>query len=102
MPNLLYIFPRANYVIGYHLLSKGGISSTVVDNKLLFSLALESLATSLILAHNHPSGNLKPSKQDKAVTRKVKNMAEVMDLNLLDHIILTKNSHYSFADELEL
>lgn len=99
---VVLLLDRANHVIGYHILSKGGITGTVVDSKLLFSLALESLASSIILAHNHPSGNLKPSQQDKAVTRKVKNMAEIMEMNLLDHIILTKDGYYSFADELEL
>jgi DNA repair protein RadC len=93
------LLDRANKVIGYHVLSQGGTAGTVVDSKLLFALALESLANSIIIAHNHPSGALKPSQQDIKLTRRVKEAGETMDIQVLDHLIITKEGYYSFADE---
>jgi len=93
------LLDRANKVIGYHVLSQGGTAGTVVDTKILFALALESLSNSIIIAHNHPSGSLKPSQQDINLTRKVKESGQTMDIQVLDHIIITKESHFSFADE---
>lgn len=90
---------RSNSVIGYHVLSMGGITGTVADVRLIYSVALKSLATSIILAHNHPSEQLNPSKSDIDVTTKVKEAGVVMDITLLDHLIVTKHSYYSFADE---
>ena len=92
---------RCNRVIGVYELSKGGITWTVVDIRLLLSVALKTVATSIILSHNHPSGNLKPSKQDIDLTQKIKAAAELMDIKVMDHIILGTNefSYYSFADE---
>ena len=69
---------------------------------ILFALAVESLASSIIIAHNHPSGSLKPSQQDIRLTSKVKNAGNTLDINLLDHIIITKEGYYSFADEMQL
>jgi len=81
------------------VLSMGGITGTVADIRLLFSVALNSLATSVIMSHNHPSGNLNPSQQDKDLTRKVQDAGKLMDIQLLDHVIITRESYYSFADE---
>jgi len=80
-------------------MSKGGITGTLVDTRLVFKRALELSATSLILCHNHPSGTLKPSTSDISLTKKIKNGGEVLDIKVLDHIIVTENSYYSFADE---
>lgn len=96
------LLDRANHVLGYHVLSQGGTSATVVDPKILFALAVESLASNIIIAHNHPSGSLKPSEQDIRLTNKVKTAGKSLDINLLDHIIITKEGHYSFADEMQL
>lgn len=95
----LLLLNRANKLLGIYHLSKGGTSSTIVDNKLVFSVALKCQASGIILAHNHPSGNLRPSEADKQVTRKVKKGGEYLDITLLDHVILTKDGYFSFADE---
>ena len=89
---------KKNDTIGYAKISQGGICGTVVDVRLVAKYAVDSLATSVILAHNHPSGNTKPSEQDKAITSKIKNALELLDITLLDHIILTIDNYYSFAD----
>ncbi len=89
---------RANDVLGIYPLSKGGVSGTVVDVKLLLASAIKANASGIIIAHNHPSGNLKPSEQDTRLTRKIKEGAKLLDLNLLDHLIVTKKSFYSFTD----
>ena len=93
---------RANVVLRKEKISSGGVSGTVVDNKIILKKALLNLASSIILVHNHPSGNLKPSIQDKKVTQKMKSACELLEINLLDHLIIAGNSYYSFADELEL
>ena len=93
---------RASKVLGYHKLSKGGTASTVVDIKVLLQVALKRNASSIIVAHNHPSGSLKPSDQDKRLTQKIKSACELLEIKLLDHLIITDKSYYSFADELEL
>ena len=90
---------RNNKILGYHVLSMGGITSTVADIRLLYAVALKSLATSIILAHNHPSGSLQPSNSDIDLTKKVKDAGLLMDITLLDHLIITNDSYYSFADE---
>lgn len=90
---------RSNKVFGYHVLSIGGITGTVTDIRLIFSLALTSLATAVLIGHNHPSGNLNPSKSDLDITQKIKNAGDVMDIKLLDHLIVTKHGYYSFIDE---
>lgn len=96
---IILLLDRSNSVLGYHVLSMGGITGTVADIRLLFSVALNSLATSVIMSHNHPSGNLNPSQQDKDLTRKVQDAGKLMDIQLLDHVIITRESYYSFADE---
>ena len=80
-------------------MSKGGITGTLVDTRLVFKRAIELTATSIILCHNHPSGTLKPSASDISLTKKIKKGGEVLDIKILDHIIITEGSYYSFADE---
>jgi len=93
------ILNRANEVLGVYPLSRGGTTSTIVDSKLLFSVALKCNAAGIILAHNHPSGNLKPSQPDISLTSKIKEAASLFEISLLDHIIVTKEKYFSFADE---
>ncbi|MCB0396838.1 MAG: JAB domain-containing protein [Flavobacteriales bacterium] len=93
---------QSNRVLGYQLLSKGGIAGTVADIRLIYAAALKSLAVAIIIAHNHPSGNLNPSQSDRILTRRIKEAGEVLDIRLLDHIILTKETYYSFADNGDL
>ena len=81
------------------LLSKGGLTGTVVDIRLLFKQALDQLATGIILCHNHPSGNIAPSKADKDITEKIKKAGLSLDIKLLDHLIITEKAYFSFADE---
>lgn len=90
---------NSNKVIDQLLLSKGGITGTLVDVRLALKKAIEVGATSIILAHNHPSGNLNPSAADKQLTQKLKIAGESLDIKVLDHIIVTEKSYYSFADE---
>ena len=90
---------RANKVIDIKLIGRGGVSSTVVDSKVIFSFALESLASGIILAHNHPSGNLKPSNSDIRLTKKLVVAGKIMEVPILDHIIVGDNDYFSFADE---
>lgn len=93
------LLDRSNSVISPIQVSKGGITGTVVDVRLILREAINRYATGIILAHNHPSGNNKPSQQDIQITRKLKEAAQVMDIVLLDHLILCAQSYYSFADE---
>lgn len=88
-----------NEVLGIYPMSKGGITGTVVDIRLVFSVGLKCNATGIILAHNHPSGNLKPSEGDFTITRKIKKGSELLDIKLLDHLIITKQDYFSFADQ---
>jgi len=93
---------NANQVQSVSMISMGGITGTLVDTRILFATALNCLATSIIIAHNHPSGNLTPSQADLNLTRKIREGGKLLDIELLDHIILTENSYYSFRDEGEL
>lgn len=93
---------QANQVLGFTLISEGGITETNVDVRVILQAALLTNSVSIILAHNHPSGNLKPSKQDLELTQSIKEAAELMRIRVLDHIILTSEKHYSFADEGEI
>lgn len=95
----LLMLNRANSVIKKELISRGGITGTVVDSKLIFKTALENYACSIIICHNHPSGNLKPSEQDIKITKNIKEAGRIMEIQLLDHLIITENGFYSFADE---
>jgi DNA repair protein RadC len=80
-------------------ISKGGISGTVVDARLILKPAIEHLASSIILCHNHPSGQLKPSEQDISLTKKLKESARLMEISVLDHLIIGDQKYLSFADE---
>ncbi|NJN27276.1 MAG: JAB domain-containing protein [Cyclobacteriaceae bacterium] len=90
---------RANKVLGLYEVSTGGISGTVVDPKLIFAAALKANSSSIIMAHNHRSGNLDPSQQDKFLTTKIKQGGQFLDLPLIDHLIVTSERYHSFADE---
>lgn len=90
---------RANKVLKLERISVGGVSGTVVDPKVLFRIALQNYASGIILAHNHPSGNLSPSTEDKNITKKIREGAQLLEINLLDHIIVSNEKYFSFADE---
>jgi len=90
---------RVNKVLGIFEASSGGISGTVADPKVIFAAALKATACSIIISHNHPSGNLKPSEADEQLTQKIKNAGLFLDIRLLDHIIITSEGYFSFADE---
>jgi DNA repair protein RadC len=90
---------RANRVLGIYEVSTGGISGTVADPRLIFAAALKTNSSSVILCHNHPSGNLSPSHQDINLTHKLKEAGKFLELPVLDHVIVTSDGYYSFADE---
>lgn len=90
---------RNHRVLGLYEASSGGMFGTVADPKLIFIAALKINACNLIIAHNHPSGNLTPSEADKKLTQRIKYGADLLDMRLLDHIIITTEGYYSFADE---
>lgn len=90
---------NSNKVVDALQMSKGGLTGTVVDTRLIFKKALANGATSLILGHNHPSGSLKPSNADKQLTQKIKQAGETLDIKILDHLIVTPQNYYSFADD---
>ena len=96
---LVLLLNNSNRTLGYSIASIGGLTGTLVDVRLVLRDALLTQATGLILIHNHPSGTLKPSQSDINITNKVKKAAELMDIKVLDHLILTEDSYYSFADE---
>lgn len=98
---VLYL-DNSNNVLGYHLLSIGGITGTLVDIRVLMQGALLTNAIGLILFHNHPSNNKNPSFSDKKLTEKIILSAETLDLKVLDHLIITENDYYSFADNGDL
>lgn len=89
---------RAGRLIDTVIISRGGTSSTVVDVKIILKAALQNLASSIILCHNHPSGNCRPSREDEAMTHKIKNAASLLDIQVVDHIIVCENHYFSFAD----
>ncbi|MBK9108557.1 MAG: DNA repair protein RadC [Saprospiraceae bacterium] len=90
---------RSNKLLAIENFSKGGLTGTVADSRLIFQRALDWKCTGLILAHNHPSGALKPSQQDIDLTRKMKAAGQQLELNVLDHLIVTEDKYFSFADE---
>ena len=90
---------RANKVLGVYKVSSGGVTGTVADPKQIFTAALKANACAIVLSHNHPSGNLKPSRQDEQLTSKIKEAGSFLDIKVLDHIIVTSEAYYSFADE---
>ena len=94
---------QGNMVKGIHVHSVGGITSTVVDTRLVLAVALASASTSIVLCHNHPSGSLRPSQQDIALTQKIRAGCKLLDIQLYDHLIISPNdSYYSFSDEGDL
>jgi len=95
----IIILNRANRVLGIVPISVGGTAGTVADPKVIFVSALKCNSASIILVHNHPSGNLKPSQADLELTRKLKSAGQFLDLPIIEHIILTKDAYFSFADE---
>nr|WP_221307412.1 DNA repair protein RadC [Rhabdobacter roseus] len=95
----ILLLNRANEVLRPVQISTGGVAGTVADPKMIFKHALEQLASSIILFHNHPSGNLSPSQADRDLTRKLKEAGRMLDLPVLDHLIFTDSGYYSFADE---
>lgn len=95
----ILLLNRANKVIGIFQVSSGGVAGTVADAKLIFSTALKACASSIILSHNHPSGNLQPSSQDIELTKKIKAGGGYLDIMILDHVIITSDRYYSFSDE---
>lgn len=90
---------RANQVIGIYHLSSGSIAGTVVEPRLIFAAGLKCLCSGIVLCHNHPSSNLKPSRADITLTDKLVKAAKLLDMQILDHIILTNESYLSFADD---
>lgn len=95
----MLLLNRANKVLGICVISTGNVSGTVADPKLIFTAALKANACGIILAHNHPSGNTKPSKADELLTAKIKTGAQYLDINVMDHIIVTNEGYYSFANQ---
>ncbi|WP_139421222.1 JAB domain-containing protein [Chryseobacterium mulctrae] len=95
----LILLNQSNTVLGIYNLSKGGINSSLVDVRLILSVALKCLATGLILIHNHPSGNLNPSKSDLDIVKKLNESCKLLEITLLDSIIITKESYMSFGDD---
>jgi DNA repair protein RadC len=95
----LILLNRSNQVMKKHMVSQGGTAGTVVDTKIVFKIALEHLAQSIILIHNHPSGNLTPSEQDKRLTIRLVKVGRELDLPVLDHVIFTDVGYFSFADD---
>lgn len=90
---------QGNKIIKTEQISRGGITQTSVDLRIIFKHGIELMATAMILAHNHPSGNLTPSEADKNLTKKIIEASKVIDIQILDHIIVTQKDYFSFADE---
>ena len=97
--SLILLLNRAGEVLGWAKISVGGVSGTVVDKKIVFQLALNANASAIILAHNHPSGNLNPSFSDIAITKEIVNAGKLLDISVLDHLILTEDNFTSLKDE---
>ncbi|OOG68757.1 DNA repair protein RadC [Algoriphagus sp. A40] len=95
----LILLSRSNFVIKKQLVSQGGTAATIVDSKIVFKIALEHMSQSIILVHNHPSGNLSPSEQDRRLTERLVKIGRELDLPVLDHVIFGDRGYFSFADE---
>lgn len=93
---------KANNTVGWGIVSQGGLSNVLVDMRILMKIAFDMCCNSIILCHNHPAGTLQPSEEDRALTRRVASACELVDLRLLDHVIITKEDYYSFANHGEL
>lgn len=94
----MLLLNSSNTILGVYDVSRGGINSTVIDLRLVLSVALKCLASSIILVHNHPSGNINPSDQDREFTKKIKSACKFLEIQLFDHIIITRYDYFSFAD----
>lgn len=90
---------RHSQILGCHQISKGGFTGTVIDVRVIFQIALKACATSIICLHNHPSGNTTPSDADQQITQKIKEAGRTLDIQLLDHLVITSEKYFSFADE---
>jgi DNA repair protein RadC len=95
----ILLLNQAGKVTSKELISKGGLTGTVADPKIIFGIALQQNAVSIVMAHNHPSGNLKPSQLDIDLTKKIATAGKMLDIRVLDHLIVTNDGYYSFADE---
>lgn len=95
----IILLNRANIVLGIFEMSKGGISGTVVDIRIILGVALKCNASNIIMVHNHPSGKLVPSDADKAITKRLKQACNLLEIPLLDHLIISREGYYSFSDE---
>jgi DNA repair protein RadC len=95
----MILLGRSSKVLGKELISKGGLSNTIADPKVIFGAALRHNATGIILIHNHPSNNLKPSQQDLDLTKRLASAGKLLEINVLDHLIITDSAYYSFGDE---
>jgi DNA repair protein RadC len=95
----IMLIGRSNKVLAKELVSKGGLSGTVADPKIIFHMALQHQASALIMVHNHPSGNLRPSREDLVLTKKIADAGRMLDINVLDHLIITDGGYFSFGDE---
>ena len=95
----IILMNRKNKILSIHKISEGGTTGTVVDAKIIFKKAIDHLASSMILVHNHPSGNKLPSAADMEITKKIKSFGELIDITILDHIIIANDNYFSFADE---
>ncbi len=98
----IVLLNRANAVIHFEVISKGGITGTVADPRIIMKKAIEHEATGMIVCHNHPSGNLQPSRADESITQRIAEAANLLDIKLLDHLIVSDEGYYSFADEGKL
>jgi DNA repair protein RadC len=96
---IIILLNRGNQVIGFYKLSEGGLSGTVADIRLAFSVALKCLASGMIISHCHPSGQLKPSTQDQKLTRQFSEAGKLIDIQVIDHLIVSTEDYYSFADD---
>ena len=95
----IILLNRANKCLGFSFISKGGLSGTVADPKMIFQVALKANASSIILAHNHPSGNLQPSQNDINLTKTIVKAGKLLELQAIDHLIVSDDAYFSFADE---
>ena len=95
----ILLLNQASRVLGIYSLSRGGITGTVADPRLIFGAAIKACATSIILSHSHPSGNLKPSRSDEELTNKIREAGRFLDIRVADHIILATTGYFSFSDE---
>ncbi len=95
----VWFLNRANKVLGAYEVSTGGITGTVADPRLIFVAALKANCCGIVISHNHPSGNLKPSRQDEELTQKIKQAGQFLDIQLLDHLIITNEGYLPFSDE---